>query len=119
MRSFAAGQAAFGLLATLASRRERISYADFAFALGLGSPRNLGWLLTPLLDWCRAGCLPLLPIIVVRRADGLPSGGYEPDAVGPETARVFDHDWRRVSPPTAADLMPFALPRPPTRRVPC
>ena len=98
------------MLATCAGRRERIAYADFAFELGLGSPRGLGWLLTPLLDWCRATDLPPLPIIVVRRADGLPSGGYGPDTIAAETQRVFDHDWRAVTPPEAADLSRFALP---------
>jgi hypothetical protein len=98
---------AFALLAGLASRGERMTYADFAFALGLPSPRNLGWLLGPLLGWCRAGDLPPLPIVVVRRADGRPSGGYEPGEVAAETARVFAFDWSTVAPPTAAELAAF------------
>lgn len=98
------------MLAGCAGRRERIAYADFAFELGLGSPRRLGWLLTPLLDWCRADGLPPLPIIVVRRADGLPSGGYDLDMVASETKSVFDHDWWVVTPPGAADLSRFAVP---------
>lgn len=101
---------AFGLLVGLAGRRERITYADFAFDLALGSPRSLGWLLTPLLRWCEASGLPLLPIIVVRRADGLPSGGYDPVAIEAETRRVFEHGWSAVRLPQPADLAPFALP---------
>lgn len=112
---FACAERVFALLAGCAGRRERISYADFAFALGLGSPRQLGWLLTPLLDWCRAESLPPLAIIVVRRADGLPSGGYDPASIARETARVFDHDWSRVTAPGPADLARFAIPPMPAR----
>ena len=84
----------------------------------IGSPRRLGWLLTPLLDWCRAHGHPPLPIIVVRRADGLPSGGYDPDGVAAETARVFDYPWADVVAPRPADLPRFALPSVPRRRLP-
>jgi hypothetical protein len=49
----------------------------------------------------------------VRRADGLPSGGYEPATIAPETERVFQTDWSRVAPPTADGLIDFALPRRP------
>ena len=112
MTRFASGPPAFEFLTRLAARGERVAYADFAFELGLGSPRNLGWLLTPLVEWCRECGLPLLPVIVVRRADGLPSGGYDPDLIGPETARVFGHDWRAVPGPGPADLFRLAV-RPP------
>ena len=108
--------AVFELLAGLASRRERIAYADFAWTLGLGSPRNLGWLLTPFLAWCREGDLPWLPIIVVRRADGLPSGGYPLDRIATETERVFGHPWSDVTPPAAANLAAHAVPRSPRPR---
>lgn len=101
----------FERLTDRASRRSLITYADFAFEAGLGSPRNLGWLLTPLWEWCRASGLPPLPIIVVRRSDGLPSGGYDRETIAAETARVFDHRWNAVAPPSAADLAAFALPR--------
>ena len=103
--------AAFALLTRLAAGRERIAYSDFAFNLGLGSPRGLSWLLGPLLRWCDAEGLPPLPIIVVRRSDGRPSGGYDPAMIGDETARVFDYRWRDVRPPIAADLMPYAIAR--------
>lgn len=99
-------------------RRERITYADFAFELELGSPRNLGWLLTPLWGWCLAASLPPLPIIVVRRADGLPSGGYDPATIAAETARVFDHVWTSALPPSVADLVRFVLPRLPAALAP-
>ena len=112
---FASAQRMFALLTRCAGRRERITYADFAFELGLGSPRQLGWLLTPLLDWCRANAVPPLAIIVVRRADGLPSGGYDPETIVAETERVFRHDWARVPEPGPADLAAFALPRLPSR----
>ena len=59
--------------------------------------------------------MPPLPIIVVRRADGLPSGGYDPDEIARETARVFDFDWATIRAPVAADLLPFAT----TGRKPC
>lgn len=104
------GRDAFAFLAGLATRRERVSYADFAFALGLGSPRGLSWLLGPLLRWCAAEGLPPLPIIVVRRSDGLPSGGYDPATVEAETLRVFDREWATVRPPDASDLLPHARP---------
>ena len=104
---------AFRLLTDLAVRRHRIAYADFAFELSLGSPRRLGWLLTPLVQWCAAEGLPMLPIIVVRRADGLPSGGYDPATVAAETERVFGHSWSEVAPPTAAVLFEAtAIPKP-------
>src|SRR3954451_11005152 len=96
--------AVFDFLTRLATRQQRVSYGDFAHHLGLGSPRGLGWLLTPLLRWCEARGLPPLPIIVVRRADGLPSGSYEPDTIKPETERVFTFEWTAVSPPSAAEL---------------
>lgn len=108
---FAAASDTFTLLVGHAALRQRITYADFADSLGLGSPRNLGWLLTPLLDWCRAGELPPLPIIVVRRADGLPSGGYDPELIARETERVFDCEWSALEPPGPMDLAAFALPR--------
>jgi hypothetical protein len=94
----------------MAGARQTITYADFAFTLGLGSPRRLGWLLTPLFEWCRENGHPPLPIIVVRRADGLPSGGYDSATVAAETERVFDHPWSEVAPPDAAGLARFALP---------
>jgi hypothetical protein len=53
--------------------------------------------------------LPPLPILVVRRADGLPSGGYEPGTIASETERVHATDWSRVAPPTADNLAGFAL----------
>lgn len=109
MTRSSAAPTAFEFLTALASRRERIAYSDFAFDLGLGSPRNLGWLLSPMLGWCRDRGLPWLPIIVVRRADGLPSGGYEPRLIEAETERVFDHDWSAVTAPTGDDLALFAL----------
>lgn len=108
---FASAPAAFALLADHAARRRSIAYADFADRLGLGSARQLGWLLNPLLEWCRERRLPPLPIIVVRREDRLPSGGYNLRTVAAETARVFDHPWAGEIPPTADDLSRFALPR--------
>lgn len=107
-KSLSAGVPAFAVLVGCAGRRERITYGDFAERLGLGSPRALGWLLTPLLDWCRARDLPWLPILVVRRSDGLPSGGYREDEIEPETRCVFDFDWARVAPPDAEALARFA-----------
>ena len=68
-------------------------------------------MLSPLLAWCGELSLPPLPIIVVRRADGLPSGGYDPATIASETGRVFDLDWTVIAPPKAADLARFAIPR--------
>jgi hypothetical protein len=108
---FSAAPDIFHYLTRCAARGERVAYSNFAFDLGLGSPRGLGWLLTPLLRWCEVRGLPPLPIIVVRRADGLPSGGFDRNTIAAETARVFAFDWPTVTPPSAVELAAFARPR--------
>lgn len=64
-----------------------------------------------MLGWCRDRGLPWLPVIVVRRADGLPSGGYEVASVASETERVFAFAWSDVRAPSAPDLLPFVSTR--------
>ena len=105
----------FHYLTQLAARKERVTYSSFAVDLGLGNPRGLGWLLNPFLRWCETRGLPPLPIIVVRRADGLPSGGYDPNTIVTETVRVFAFAWSTTPPPSAAELSILVLPRLPIR----
>ena len=94
----------YDLLIGQAATGRTVSYSEFAFPLGVAA-RGISSELKPVLNWCRCNGHPELPIIVVRKDTGRPSGPYEAKTIESQTKLVFQHDWTAVDRPTEAELL--------------
>ena len=101
----------YDLLIRQAATGRTISYSSFAFPLGVAA-RGISSELMPVLNWCRCNSHPELPIIVVRKDTGRPSGPYEANKIESQTKLVFQYDWTAVDRPTEAELLAFRKSRP-------
>jgi hypothetical protein len=91
-------------LAKAASQAQTVTYAEFAARFGLAN-QGCGKVLTEMGERLRAEKLPLLPVLVVNKKTGLPSGdaefykrlGLDQDGVREEQQKCFAHDWTTAS----------------------
>ena len=92
------------ILTLCASRRQTLTYDNLGRLIGVLRP-GLGQLLEPIQSFCILNKLPPLTALVVSDVDGLPGSGFiGADHVPSAQARVFNHDWWRMTPPDSAAL---------------
>ncbi|MBC7811072.1 MAG: hypothetical protein H7175_08000 [Burkholderiales bacterium] len=95
---------AWPVLTAQAKTRQTIEYGVLGQAINFPA-YFLGPVLEYILRYCKLKNLPQLQSIVVSKETGKATdwGSDDPSSLSPHAA-VFDYEWSRIPPPTAAEL---------------
>jgi hypothetical protein len=95
---------AWPVLVERAKAGKPIAYSELGDEIGFPA-YFLGPVLEYILRYCKLKNLPQLQSIVVSKAIGKATdwGSDDPSSLSPHTA-IYDYDWSRIVPPTAAEL---------------
>lgn len=101
----------WSMLTDLAKKRKVCFYADVVDAvrkeLGIRLPNEIGYILGPIMYYCKHNGLPHLTTLVVSKKDGLPGDGftgaeiYDIDDLNDVNELVFNYNWSLLRNPFA------------------
>ena len=91
------------ILIGLAGNRQTATYEQMSELMSYGIGRNVKNALDPIFWYCEENDLPPVTSLVVLKHDGIPGAAFVeayPNFAEVQ-AKVFNHDWYAVYPPTA------------------
>ena len=95
------------VLIGMAHNRQTMTYGALARTLGYTSQgaQFVTRLLDPVMRYCQENNLPPLTVLVVNSETGKPGAGLSTlEDIDKDRARVFNHDWFHICPPTKGEF---------------